>query len=132
MAHLVMLTPDFHQLQLIHLGGGPSSGSPQVLCEKTHTHTKKTKNNREKNKKHAARLHAQLALEGPQGGVGVVGPVPPGGAGEPVLRQTLGGCPEFISSLESQSKPGTKMVDPEACKELRRRPQLYMAGIGPY
>ena len=33
---------------------------------------------------------------------------------------------------ESQSKPGTQMVDPEPCKELRRRPQLYVAGIVPY
>ena len=34
--------------------------------------------------------------------------------------------------LESQSKPGIKMVDPEPCKEIQRRPQLFMAGIVPY
>ena len=34
--------------------------------------------------------------------------------------------------MESQSKPGTKMVYPEPCQELRRRPQLVMAGIVPY
>ena len=28
-------------------------------------------------------------------------------------------------------KPGTKMVDPEPCKESRRRPQLFMVGIVP-
>ena len=37
---------------------------------------------------------------------------------------------------ESQSKPvtkpGTKMVYPEPCKELRRRPQLFLAGVVPY
>ena len=32
----------------------------------------------------------------------------------------------------SQSKPGIKMVDPEPCKELRRRPQLLLAGTAPY
>ena len=32
---------------------------------------------------------------------------------------------------ESQSKPGINMVDPEPCKELRRRPQLFPAGIVP-
>ena len=37
-----------------------------------------------------------------------------------------------IDTHESQSKPGTKMVDPEPCKELRRRPQLFIAGIVPY
>merc|ERR1719264_1251727 len=33
------------------------------------------------------RLHAELGLEGPQRGVGVETPVPPGGAGEPVLEE---------------------------------------------
>ena len=28
--------------------------------------------------------------------------------------------------------PVLKMVNPEPCKELRRRPQLFLAGIGPY
>ena len=37
-----------------------------------------------------------------------------------------------VGSVESQSKPGIKMVYPEPCKELRRRPQLFMAGIVPY
>ena len=37
--------------------------------------------------------------------------------------------PAIKNALESQSKPGTKMVDPEPCKELRRRPRLFMAGI---
>ena len=32
----------------------------------------------------------------------------------------------------SQSKPGIKMVDPEPCKEIRRRLQLFMVGIVPY
>ena len=32
---------------------------------------------------------------------------------------------------ESQSKPGTKMVCPELCKELPRRPHPFMAGIVP-
>ena len=36
-----------------------------------------------------------------------------------------------LGSHESQSKPGTKMVNPEPCKELERRPQLCMAGIVP-
>ena len=40
--------------------------------------------------------------------------------------------PQRAKTCESQSKPGTKMVDPEPCKELRRRPQLYIAGIVPY
>ena len=34
--------------------------------------------------------------------------------------------------MSHKSKPGTKMVDPEPCKELSRRPQLFMAGILPY
>ena len=34
-------------------------------------------------------------------------------------------------TYESQSKPGTKMVCPEPCKELRRRPQLFLAGTAP-
>ena len=34
--------------------------------------------------------------------------------------------------VESQSKPGIKMVYPEPCKELRRRPQLFLAGTAPY
>ena len=33
---------------------------------------------------------------------------------------------------ESQSKPGTKMVNPEPCKEMKRRPQPFMAEIAPY
>ena len=33
---------------------------------------------------------------------------------------------------ESQAKPGTKMVNPEACNELERRPQLFPAGTAPY
>ena len=33
---------------------------------------------------------------------------------------------------ESQSKPGTKMVNPEPCKELERRPQLFSAGTASY
>ena len=33
---------------------------------------------------------------------------------------------------ESPSKPGIKMVYPEPCKELRRRPQLLIAEIVPY
>ena len=33
---------------------------------------------------------------------------------------------------ESQSKPGVKMVYPEPCKELRRRPQQFLAGTAPY
>ena len=37
-----------------------------------------------------------------------------------------------IKPGESQSNPGTKMVYPEPCKELRRRPQLFLAGIVPY
>ena len=36
------------------------------------------------------------------------------------------------TTLESQSKPGTKMVNPEPCKELERRPQLFLAGTAPY
>ena len=32
---------------------------------------------------------------------------------------------------ESQSKPGIKMLYPELCKDLRRRPQLFMAGSLP-
>ena len=35
-------------------------------------------------------------------------------------------------TTESQSKPGTKMVYPEPCTGLRRRPQLFMVGIVPY
>ena len=33
---------------------------------------------------------------------------------------------------ESQSKPGTKMVHPEPSTGSRRRPRLFMRGIGPY
>ena len=36
------------------------------------------------------------------------------------------------SPNESQSKPGIKMVYPEQCTGLRRRPQLFMVGIAPY
>ena len=38
------------------------------------------------------------------------------------------------ASDESQSKPGTKMVYPEPCKELRRRisAAIYGKGIVPY
>ena len=32
---------------------------------------------------------------------------------------------------ESQSEPGIKMSDPEPCKEIHMRPQLFMAGIVP-
>ena len=32
---------------------------------------------------------------------------------------------------ESQSKPGIYMVDPRPCKEIQRRPQLFLAGIVP-
>ena len=44
-----------------------------------------------------------------------------------------GGRSRCSSSLkwrppESQSKPGTKMVDPEPCTELRRPPQLFRLG----
>ena len=46
-------------------------------------------------------------------------------AGMVVEAPALGTC-------ESQSKPGSKMVDPEPCKESRRRPQLFVAGIVPY
>ena len=35
-------------------------------------------------------------------------------------------------SAESQSTPGTKMVNPETCRELRRRPQLFPTGTAPY
>ena len=35
----------------------------------------------------------------------------------------------MLATLESQSKRGTKMVYPEPCKELRRRPQLFVVGI---
>ena len=38
----------------------------------------------------------------------------------------------IFSSCESQSKPGTKMVYPEPCTGLRRRPQLFLVGIVPY
>ena len=38
----------------------------------------------------------------------------------------------FSPILESQSKPGAKMVYPESCTGLRRRPQLFMGGIVPY
>ena len=41
-------------------------------------------------------------------------------------------CDKILKALESQSKPGTKMVDPEPCKELRRQPHLILAGIVPY
>ena len=34
--------------------------------------------------------------------------------------------------FESKSKPGIEIVYPEPCKELRRRPQLFMAGSDPY
>ena len=37
-----------------------------------------------------------------------------------------------FSASESQSKPGIKMVYPEPCKEVRRRPQLFLVGIVPY
>ena len=40
--------------------------------------------------------------------------------------------PLVSRNLESQSKPGTQMVNLEPCKELERRPQLFMAGIVPY
>ena len=33
---------------------------------------------------------------------------------------------------EAQSKPGIEMVYPEPCKELRKRPQLFLAGTAPY
>ena len=45
---------------------------------------------------------------------------------QPHMPQTM------ASHIESQSKPGVKMVFPEPCKALRRRPQLFMAGIVPY
>ena len=35
-------------------------------------------------------------------------------------------------ACESSSKPGINMVNPEPCKELRRRPQLFMVGSIPY
>ena len=38
---------------------------------------------------------------------------------------------ETQSPSESQSNPGIKMVYPEPCKELRRRPQLFLAGTAP-
>ena len=41
-------------------------------------------------------------------------------------------CKGITTSSESFSKPGTKMVNPEPCKELKRRPHLFMAGIVPY
>ena len=46
----------------------------------------------------------------------------------PSCGQKVAGC----SSLESKSKPAIEMGDPEPCKELRRRPQLFLAGIVPY
>ena len=39
---------------------------------------------------------------------------------------------DHVSKVESQSKPGIKMVDPEPCKEIQRLPQLFLAGIVPY
>ena len=45
---------------------------------------------------------------------------------------TLGGGPTPYAPTESQSKPGIKMVYPEACKELRSRPKLFLAGTAPY
>ena len=47
------------------------------------------------------------------------------GMGHEVTKPTL-------LPAESQSKLGTKMVNPEPCKELEMRPQLFMAGIVPY
>ena len=38
---------------------------------------------------------------------------------------------QLLTTVESQSKPGTKMVYPEPCTGLRRRPQLFVAGA-PY
>ena len=64
------------------------------------------------------------------------GTVPRLAAGEAQLGQGLRGeAPEVANPprpFEPQSKPGIKMVYPEACKELRRRPQLFLAGTAPY
>ena len=62
-------------------------------------------------------------------------PSPPVGGCSPVSTTckrsfTLRPCP--FPSSESPSKPGTKMVNPEPCKELERRPQLFLAGTAPY
>ena len=39
-------------------------------------------------------------------------------------------CPSML--IEPQSKPGTKVVNPEPCKEIGKRPQLFLAGTAPY
>ena len=38
----------------------------------------------------------------------------------------------LLHSNESLSKPGTKLVYPNQCEELQRRPNLILAGIVPY
>ena len=48
------------------------------------------------------------------------------------LAAALPAGPGGLEAGESQSKPGIKMVYPEPCKELRRRPQLFLAGTAPY
>ena len=54
------------------------------------------------------------------------------------LHVALGRCiglfakPGQCTACESRPKPGIKMVDPEPCKESRRRPLIFMVGIVPY
>ena len=73
-------------------------------------------------------LHHLKRAEGPRGSA--KGPIQ--------VRVNMASCLFFgndefqpIESLESQSKPGTKMGYPQPCKELRMRPQLFLAGIVP-
>ena len=62
-------------------------------------------------------------------------PMKPSSSSGPASRELVQICYRpFCATkpVESQSKPGTMVVIPEPCKELRRRPQLFMAGIVPY
>ena len=53
------------------------------------------------------------------------------GPGETLEPSLLIVSPTKKNKHESQSKPGIQTVYPEPCEELKRRPQLVLAGTAP-